>query len=127
MNAIDHPAHYNAHPHGVECIELAEQLPFCQGNAVKYLWRADHKGAQLEDLQKALWYVERALDSAAATVVIDDGLKDDGHDPFARLLARACAGFAPDVAQAIRAIAEGHLNIAAIAIRLLLAKAERAG
>ena len=56
---IDHPPHYNAHPSGVEAIDLCELLPFCLGNAVKYLWRAGLKGAAVEDLQKAAWYLRR--------------------------------------------------------------------
>lgn len=58
MSAVDHPAHYNSR--SVECIEVVEHLPFCTGNAIKYLWRAGAKGDRLEDLQKALWYARRA-------------------------------------------------------------------
>ena len=57
--AVNHPPHYNAHPSGVECITIVEHMSFNVGNAVKYLWRADEKGAALEDLQKAAWYVQR--------------------------------------------------------------------
>jgi hypothetical protein len=59
---VDHPAHYNAHPSGVECITVVEHMGFNVGNAIKYLWRADEKGAPIEDLRKALWYVERELE-----------------------------------------------------------------
>ena len=64
MNAIDHPPHYTGHPSGVECIEITERLPFCLGNAIKYLWRCDAKGAPVEDLKKALWYLRRERDRA---------------------------------------------------------------
>lgn len=123
-DVVNHPAHYNAHPGGIECIELVEQLPFCQGNAIKYLWRANHKGAAVQDLSKALWYVERAFDSASALVFSDDA-PDTELDPFEKLLERACAGFSDRVATAIRAIAHGDLAIAGIAIRSLLATAEK--
>jgi hypothetical protein len=56
---VDHPKHYNAHPSGVECIEIAEWLPFNLGNALKYLWRSPHKGTSVEDLKKAAWYLRR--------------------------------------------------------------------
>ncbi len=56
---VNHPAHYTGHKSGVECIELAEQLPFCLGNAVKYIWRAGEKGDMRQDLEKALWYLLR--------------------------------------------------------------------
>lgn len=32
-------------------------MSFNVGNAMKYLWRADEKGAPIEDLEKALWYI----------------------------------------------------------------------
>lgn len=60
---IDHPAHYNAHPAGIECIDVVEHLNFNIGNAIKYLWRAGLKTADpTEDLRKAAWYCERELD-----------------------------------------------------------------
>lgn len=58
---VDHPPHYNAHPSGVECIDVIESLGFLVGNAIKYLWRYQLKHG-LQDLQKARWYVERELD-----------------------------------------------------------------
>lgn len=60
--AVNHPPHYNAHPAGVECITVVEHMSFNVGNAVKYLWRADQKGAPMEDLRKAAWYVAREIE-----------------------------------------------------------------
>jgi hypothetical protein len=57
-DAVDHPPHYNAHP-ACEAIELCEELSFNLGNAVKYLWRAGQKGDRRQDLEKAIWYLER--------------------------------------------------------------------
>jgi hypothetical protein len=57
---VNHPKHYNSHPSGVECIDVVEHMPFNVGNAIKYLWRADHKNG-IEDLQKAAWYVNREI------------------------------------------------------------------
>jgi hypothetical protein len=31
------------------------------GNAVKYISRADHKGNRKQDLEKAKWYIDRAI------------------------------------------------------------------
>ncbi|WP_437418198.1 DUF3310 domain-containing protein [Stutzerimonas chloritidismutans] len=56
---VNHPPHYTGHPSGVECIEVAEHLPFCLGNAFKYLFRRDAKGNPLENIEKAIWYVNR--------------------------------------------------------------------
>lgn len=60
-DAVNHPPHYTAHPSGVECIDVVEHMGFNVGNAIKYLWRADHKGAPLQDLRKAAWYIEREI------------------------------------------------------------------
>ena len=58
---VNHPKHYNAHPSGVECIQITEHMGFNLGNAIKYIWRADEKGAALEDLEKAVWYIKREI------------------------------------------------------------------
>ena len=57
---INHPQHY-IHPSGVECIQITEHMSFCLGNAIKYIWRADSKGAPINDLRKAIWYLEREI------------------------------------------------------------------
>ena len=59
---VNHPAHYNQHPSGVECITIVEQFNFNIGNAMKYLWRAGLKGNSMEDLEKASWYVRREIE-----------------------------------------------------------------
>lgn len=61
LETVNHPDHYNANPSGVEAIDVIEHLTFNVGNAIKYLWRADHKGKQIEDLKKARWYVDREI------------------------------------------------------------------
>ena len=61
ISEVNHPTHYNEHPSGVECIDICEHLNFCIGNAIKYLWRADFKKNPIEDLEKAIWYIEREI------------------------------------------------------------------
>jgi hypothetical protein len=56
---VNHPKHYNSHPSGVEAIVICKHMPFNIGNAMKYLWRADHKNG-LEDLRKAVWVRDEA-------------------------------------------------------------------
>ena len=52
---VNHPQHYNQHPSGVECIDIARYYPFAIGNAIKYLWRAGlKKDAALEDVEKEI-------------------------------------------------------------------------
>lgn len=58
---VNHPPHYTQHPSGVECIQITEHMGFCLGNAVKYIWRADLKGNDIEDLQKARFYIDREI------------------------------------------------------------------
>jgi hypothetical protein len=48
-------------PTTVDIVELATRNANL-GNALKYVVRADHKGNAVEDLRKALWYIQRELD-----------------------------------------------------------------
>jgi len=59
--SINHPAHYTVG--AIEVIDAIEawHLGFHAGNVVKYVARADHKGARLEDLKKARWYLDRLI------------------------------------------------------------------
>lgn len=71
---VNHPHHYTQHPSGVECIQITEHMGFNLGNVVKYIWRADDKGAPLEDLKKARFYLEREIqrrEQATAVTILD--------------------------------------------------------
>lgn len=68
MNNVNQPEHYTSHPSGVECIEIAECMSFNLGNAIKYIWRADEKGAPIQDLQKARWYLDREIKNREAAL-----------------------------------------------------------
>jgi len=61
---VDHPQHYN--PGKYETIKIIEayNLGFSRGNVLKYLLRAGTKSSatELEDLEKALWYLNREID-----------------------------------------------------------------
>ena len=67
---VNHPAHYNSHPSGIECIEIARHHNFNIGNAIKYLWRAGLKSEkgmedadkQVEDLRKAIFYINDEIE-----------------------------------------------------------------
>jgi len=72
MSEINHPHHYNTGD--FEVIDVIEdwQLGFNLGNAVKYIARAGKKdkSKEIEDLAKALWYLNRQiklLDTPLAT------------------------------------------------------------
>lgn len=61
-DAVNHPKHYNNHPSGVECITIARHMTFNIGNVMKYIWRADHKANQIEDLKKAQFYLANEIE-----------------------------------------------------------------
>lgn len=61
---VNHPSHYTSDPSGIECITIVRHRNFNVGNAIKYLWRAglkkgtsDPLSKQIEDLEKARWYI----------------------------------------------------------------------
>ena len=71
MNNINHPLHYNCHPSGIECIEIARHMDFNLGNVLKYIWRHGKKRSEtnldqlsnaIEDLEKAAWYLQNEIE-----------------------------------------------------------------
>lgn len=58
---VNHPKHYQGN--GLEAIQVIEAfaLDFNLGNAVKYILRSGKKGEKREDLEKAIWYIRRAM------------------------------------------------------------------
>lgn len=69
--AYHHPPHYNAHPSGVECIDIVRHMSFNVGSAMKYLWRADLKDAPIEDLEKARWYITDEIERRKKQAYVD--------------------------------------------------------
>ena len=57
---VNHPSHYVK---GIEPIDIIESwdLNFSLGNAIKYILRSPYKGKQIEDLEKARWYIDREI------------------------------------------------------------------
>lgn len=61
---VSHPAHYTAHPSGIECIQITRHMPFNLGNAFKYIWRAGLKSPdKKQDLKKAVWYLNDEINN----------------------------------------------------------------
>ena len=62
---VNHPNHYGGEDNRYEAIKVIEDwdLDFHLGNTVKYISRAGKKGTdkELQDLKKALWYLERKI------------------------------------------------------------------
>ena len=68
VSAIN-PAYYRQGS-GVECIDVVRHLPFSQGNAMKYVWRAGYKNDIKQDLEKALWYVNDCIEQKSAVEIV---------------------------------------------------------
>ena len=69
IDMVNHPAHYTAG--SVECIDALESMSMgyhdtvqaaLAWQVVKYIWRSPLKGKQLEDLQKAQFYLNRLIE-----------------------------------------------------------------
>jgi len=61
-DVVNQPTHYTSHPSGVECIQITEHMGFNLGNALKYIWRSDLKHDAIEDMKKAIFYLNREID-----------------------------------------------------------------
>ena len=59
---VNNPRHYTSHPSGIDCIQITEHMGFNLGNAIKYVWRSDLKNDAIEDLNKAIWYIQREIE-----------------------------------------------------------------
>ena len=62
VESVNSPKHYTSGKY--EVIDVIEDwdLNFRLANTVKYIARHKHKGKPLEDLEKALWYLQREVD-----------------------------------------------------------------
>ena len=65
VEQVNHPNHYGGENNEYEAIKVIDawDLGFSLGNTVKYISRAGKKGKynELEDLRKALWYLEHHI------------------------------------------------------------------
>lgn len=74
MGTVNHPSHYQSN--GLEAIDVIEAYfydSFNLGNAFKYMARAGKKNDYVEDLQKAVWYLEREIDNNTAYTITEFG------------------------------------------------------
>lgn len=53
---VQSPSHYDL-PGGIQVIDLIRGESFLRGNALKYIFRAPHKGNELEDMKKSREYI----------------------------------------------------------------------
>lgn len=64
-DAVNHPSHYMQGK--IECIDyiIDKKLPFCLGNAIKYITRCELKNGgknRIEDLRKAVFYINKQIE-----------------------------------------------------------------
>lgn len=64
---VNHPSHYQGSKY--ECIDVMLDVfgkekvsAFCELNAFKYQWRANSKGTDIQDKQKAIWYNQEYIE-----------------------------------------------------------------
>lgn len=65
VDMVNNPPHYKSG--GMEAIEVIEAFfpdNYHLGNVFKYLARAGKKNDRIEDMMKARWYLQRAIDNA---------------------------------------------------------------
>lgn len=62
MDQINKAPHYNVG--SIEVIEVIDDwnLNFKLGNAIKYIGRCNHKGTKVQDLRKAIRYIEMEIE-----------------------------------------------------------------
>lgn len=62
---VNHPEHYQG---GVECIDYIQQQlgsnypSYLEGSIIKYIHRHKYKDANIQDLEKAQWYLNKLID-----------------------------------------------------------------
>jgi Protein of unknwon function (DUF3310) len=86
-DTVLHPAHYTFS--AIQPIDVIEAwaLGFHLGNCIKYIARAGRKGARLEDLQKARWYLDREIGR-----MDDESEEDELEEEPQPLICTACNG-----------------------------------
>ena len=69
---VNHPQHYGGENNLYEAIKVIDEwdLGFSLGNTVKYISRAGKKNKEkeLEDLKKAMWYLQHHIDNLEKNV-----------------------------------------------------------
>ena len=77
---VEHPSYYNAHPSGVECIDIVRHYNFNVGNVIQYLWRhglkreegMNNKAKALKDLRQARFYLDDEIKRLECEAIKED-------------------------------------------------------
>lgn len=67
IDLVNHPSHYKQGK--IEVIDFLEdqKFGFHLANAVKYICRSSYKGKEVQDLEKAIWYIKRKISLIQST------------------------------------------------------------
>lgn len=59
---VNHPSHYTFGK--IEVIDVITDwnMNYCLGNAIKYIARCEHKENKIQDLKKAIWYINKEIE-----------------------------------------------------------------
>ena len=64
---VNFPSHYNKG--GIGCIDAIKACQgegfkyYLQGSILKYVWRYEHKGKLIQDLEKAKWFINKLIET----------------------------------------------------------------
>lgn len=61
-DVVGKPKHYRTQVPGVEAWDILKHFNYLRGNSMKYLWRAGDKGDIIQDLRKAIAYIEKEIE-----------------------------------------------------------------
>lgn len=108
---VDHPDHYQGE-NGIETIEIIRHYTCDIANALKYLMRAGHKSEmgmedaekEIEDLEKALWYIEDYMANCSGETCADaarPSMRSWVRLVTGHTVKEICKGYHSDIAKAI--------------------------
>jgi hypothetical protein len=65
MDKVNHPKHYGGESNPYEAIKVIEawNANFNIGNVLKYISRCGKKDREIQELEKASWYLNREIES----------------------------------------------------------------
>jgi hypothetical protein len=64
---VAHPGHYTWIP-GIECADVSKHFSSMTGQAIQYIWRHRHKGKPIEDLEKAVCFLQIEIEKLKGEV-----------------------------------------------------------
>ena len=67
FDEVNKPQHYNFGKFEtidviVDTLGEFDAINYCQGNVLKYVIRARHKGKPIQDCEKAIWYLQKMVE-----------------------------------------------------------------